>query len=82
VNDGFRIYTDKNVEKVKSFLVFDRWGELVYEYYDFDPDDPAGSWDGNFRSQPMNSAVFAYFAEIEFKDGKVELYKGDVTLVR
>lgn len=82
VNDGFRIYTDKNVEKVKSFLVFDRWGELVYEYYDFDPDDPAGSWDGNFRGQPMNSAVFAYFAEIEFKDGKVELYKGDVTLVR
>jgi hypothetical protein len=30
----------------------------------------------------MNPAVFAWFAEVEFKDGTVELFKGDVTLVR
>jgi hypothetical protein len=30
----------------------------------------------------MNPAVFVYLAEIEFLDGEVVLYKGDVTLVR
>lgn len=82
INDKFRIYAGAQVAKVRSFLVFDRWGEVVYEYYDFDPNDPAYGWDGRLREKPMNAAVFAYFAEIEFKDGYVELYKGDVTLVK
>jgi hypothetical protein len=30
----------------------------------------------------MNPAVFVYYAEIEYIDGRVELFKGDVTLVR
>ena len=30
----------------------------------------------------MNGAVFTYFAEIEFIDGVVELFEGDVLLMR
>ena len=71
-----------SVEKVRSFLVFSRWGETVYEYYNFDPNDPAYGWDGFHRGEPMNPAVFAYFAEVEFIDGRVEFFEGDVTLVR
>lgn len=82
-NDFFYIFAKKEgIVGVKSFLVFSRWGETVYEYYHFQPNDPAFSWDGNHRGLPMDPAVFAYFAEIEFIDGRIELYEGDVTLVR
>ncbi len=82
-NDVFMIYADPSkVTKIKSFLVFNRWGETVWEYYDFDPNNPAYGWDGNHRGQLMNPAVFAWFAEIELVDGRTELYKGDVTLMR
>ncbi len=82
INDIFRIYTDKNVEKIKSFLVFDRWGENVFELYDFHPDEPAAGWNGLFRGKKMNSAVFVFYAEIEFKDGSTQLFEGDVSLLK
>ncbi len=82
-NDLFMIFAGPNqVEKVRNFLVFNRWGETVFEYHNFDPNNPAYGWDGTFRGQPLNAAVFTWYAEIEFKDGRVELFKGDVHLVR
>ncbi|MBK8566609.1 MAG: gliding motility-associated C-terminal domain-containing protein [Saprospiraceae bacterium] len=81
-NDVFMIFSGPEVQKIKSFLVFDRWGEAVFEYFDFEANNPAYGWDGRWRGQIMNPAVFAWFAEVEFKDGTVELFKGDVTLVR
>ncbi len=81
-NDVFMIFGGRDVAKVHSFLVFNRWGEAIFEVYDFPPNDPLYGWDGHYRSRLYNTAVFAYFAEIEFIDGEVILYKGDVTLMR
>jgi hypothetical protein len=55
---------------------------LVYEDNNFKPDDPTHSWNGWLKEEPLNPAVFVYWAEIEFIDGVVILYKGDVTLMR
>ncbi|MEO1713441.1 MAG: gliding motility-associated C-terminal domain-containing protein, partial [Bacteroidota bacterium] len=83
INDIFQIYVrDGSVERVREFLIFDRWGELVHKYENFQPNDPGSGWDGVFRGQPMNPAVFAYYAIVEFINGTVILYEGDVTLVR
>ncbi len=83
VNDIFMIFSDKkSVKQINVFQVFDRWGELVFEDYGFQPDDPVHGWTGWLKEEPMNPAVFAYWAEIEFIDGVVILYKGDVTLMR
>lgn len=81
-NSIFRIYADQTVKRVKTFQVFSRWGERVYEYYDFDPNSPAYGWDGTFNGQPLNPAVFAYYALIELVDGQEVLFEGDVTIVR
>ena len=81
-NDIFMIYSGKDVVNIKSFLVFSRWGESVFEYYDFVPNNPAFSWDGKHKGEPMNPAVFAWFAEVEFVDGQTVLFEGDVSLIR
>lgn len=82
-NDVFMIFSRLGtVRKVKSFLVFSRWGESVYQYFNFQPNDPAKGWDGTHKGEAMNPAVFVWFAEVEFMDGEVELFEGDVTLVR
>ena len=69
-------------EKINSFLVFDRWGNTVFEASNFSPEDPNGRWDGRYRGKRMNPAVFAYFAVIKFKDGVETLFEGDITLMR
>jgi gliding motility-associated-like protein len=81
-NDIFHIFAGPQVVKIKSFLVFSRWGEAVFEFYNLPPNDPAFGWDGKHRGRPMDPAVFTWFAEIEFIDGRVEIYEGDVSLMR
>lgn len=83
INDVFMIFAaDNNVSKVKSFLGFSRWGESVFEFRDFEPNDPKFGWNGKFRGEKMNAQVLVWFAEIEFIDGSVQIFKGDVTLTR
>jgi gliding motility-associated-like protein len=81
-NDVFMIYAGQEAVKVKEFLVFDRWGETVHQYYNFLPNDPAYGWDGTYRQQRLDPAVFVWFAVIEFVDGEEVLFEGDVTLMR
>lgn len=70
------------VNKIHSFLIFDRWGNEVHIATNFQPNDPAYGWDGNQRGLPYNPGVFVYMAEVELADGRIEIFKGDVVLVR
>jgi len=81
-NDLFYIFGGRQVVEVRQFLVLDRWGETVFEYEHFQPNDPASGWDGTYRGQELNPGVFAWFAEIELLDGTVKVYEGSVALVR
>jgi gliding motility-associated-like protein len=83
INDLLLIYVrPETVRQVKRFDVYNRWGESVYSAANFAPNDPVHGWDGLFRGQPLQPAVFAYYAEVEFIDGTVEIVRGDVTLVK
>jgi hypothetical protein len=73
---------DKGIEKINVFQIYSRWGEKVYEAYDFQPNDPNYGWDGFHRGKLMNPNVFGYWVEVEFINGKTKIFKGDVTLLR
>ncbi|MEM7572473.1 MAG: PKD domain-containing protein [Bacteroidota bacterium] len=82
-NDVLTIFADNDeVEEIESFLIFNRWGEAVFENFNFRPNDPSEGWDGTHRGQTLNPAVFVYVAVVRFSDGEVITYKGDITLLR
>jgi hypothetical protein len=68
--------------QVTYFRVYDRWGELVFESRDHAVNDPDVGWDGYFKGQLMDIGTFGWVAEVVFADGKVEVFKGNVVLVR
>lgn len=72
----------KQVRKVLTFKVFDRWGELLYTDQNFPVNENARGWDGTFRGQPCDPGVYVWLLEAEYQDGYIELQKGNVTLVR
>ncbi|MCB0644813.1 MAG: gliding motility-associated C-terminal domain-containing protein, partial [Phaeodactylibacter sp.] len=83
VNDKFLIYTDpQQVARIRTFQIYDRWGDQVFVQNNIDPYDQQAGWDGTFRGQKAPLGVYVYFAEIEYIDGIVEFLKGGVTLVR
>ncbi len=81
-NDFFTIFAAPNtVNKINSLQIYDRWGNLVFRQQNIPPNTPKYGWDGRFRGQPMNPAVFVWWAEVELTSGQVILLKGDLTLV-
>jgi hypothetical protein len=81
-NAVFRIFGGQDVKIVRTFRVYDRWGSLVHSADRFTPDELSAGWDGMVNGEKAVPAVFSYFAEIEFVDGEVEVFAGDVTLMR
>ncbi len=82
VNDVFMVQAGSQVERIRSFLVFDRWGEIVFQFFDFPPNDPEYAWDGQHRGRIANQDVYTWFVEVQFPDGTSEVLEGDVTVVR
>lgn len=81
-NDLLFLYAGPEVAKVHAFRIFDRWGNLVFYEKNFDPNTPQFGWNGSFDGHPLDPAVFVWMAEMEFVNGKVKSFHGDVTLVR
>ena len=82
-NDFFTVFTnEQQVTNIPSFQVFNRWGELMFSATNFQANDLTNGWDGSFKGEPLNSGVFTYLMEIEFIDGRIQMYRGTVTLVR
>jgi gliding motility-associated-like protein len=81
-NDLFLLYGGADIANIRVFRIFDRWGNMVHEATAFQPNDPAYGWDGNFNGTEMRTAVFVFYAEVEFVDGIVEIVQGEVLLMR
>ena len=80
-NDVFMIHGGQGVERVLSFQVYNRWGEVVFEDYNFQPNNPRNGWNGEFKNKKLNPGVFVYQTEVLFTDGEKIRYVGDVTLI-
>ncbi len=81
-NAGVRIYMGRDVAKVHKWLIFDRWGELVHQVQDVLPGDTNHGWNGQVKGDKGMVGVYVYYAKVEFIDGEIIEYKGDITLIR
>ncbi len=82
VNDRFTIFGDASVRRVQSFKMFNRWGDPIFDQPNFPLNDEQAGWDGSVKGVVMPPDVYVYVVVVEFVDGKVVLYKGNVTLVK
>ncbi|MCC7301695.1 MAG: gliding motility-associated C-terminal domain-containing protein [Bacteroidia bacterium] len=60
-----------------DFYIYDRWGELVYH-----STNPLEGWDGTYKGQKLNSAVFVYYFKGTLLDGTEVTEKGNITVFR
>ncbi len=60
-----------------EFMVFDRWGEKVFE-----TNRPDIGWDGTYEGRPVDPAVFVYHLTAFCVDGQQYFTKGNITVVR
>ena len=82
INDIFLPFVGSRVARINFFFVYDRWGEPVHQVSDVAPNDLSAGWDGTFRGKLLNTSVFVWTAEVEYIDGTIELFEGDVTMLK
>ena len=75
VNDV--LYVRGKCLKNLTFMIFNRWGEKVFE-----TSDQKIGWDGTFNGELLNTAVFVYRLEGTTFDGNAFSQKGNITLIR
>lgn len=67
---------------VGRLLIFDRWGEMVFENKDFQLNEAAQGWDGTFRGKAAMAGVYVAVLELEWADGRKEEVRSGLVLVR
>lgn len=75
-NDRF-IVRGANIKEL-HFIVWDRWGEKVYETNDI----TALGWDGTYRGKESTPDSYAWYLEVTCGNGATYVKKGDVTLLK
>jgi len=82
VNDNFSLYSDGDVKQVLQFDIYSRWGELIFSKNGTVTDLRDFNWDGTYKGKPAPAGIYVYVVDVIFKDDSVQLFKGDVTLIR
>lgn len=83
VNDGFTLYGDPDkVIRINRLLVYDRWGNAVFETRDIPVNRPDLGWEGTYRGRVMDPAVFVWWAEVLLVNGERITRKGEVHILR
>ncbi len=71
------LYVQSNIIDELYFAVYNRWGEIMFE-----TDDISQGWDGTYKGEAVDPAVFVYYMHAKCLDMKTFVKKGNVTLIR
>jgi len=78
-NEQFEFFTDPTIASLQELLIFDRWGNMVYEAQEMNTNL---FWDGNVDGNPAERGVYVYVAKMQSTDGKEIMASGSIMLVR
>ena len=80
-NDNFYPH-GKGLQIIKSFRIYDRWGEMVYEKQNIYLNDKSIAWDGTFKGTKLTPDVYVYVVDAICETGAPITWTGDVALIR
>jgi large repetitive protein len=72
----------KGVKLVKSFRIFNRWGQVVFERSNFTPNSDTHGWNGSVNGIAAPPDVYVYTCEVVCEDGTPYTYKGNVAIIK
>lgn len=80
INDIFTVFLSPCLREIASMEIYDRWGELLFQQYDFDPN--SSGWNGKLNGVEMMPGVYSYSISTINLKGEINWHRGTVTLLR
>jgi len=82
LNDYFYIKTGKGVKNINRLMIFNNWGDKLFDKKDLRKNVPVDGWNGEFRGKKAGLGVYVYVFELELEDGSKRRVAGDVTIIK
>jgi gliding motility-associated-like protein len=70
------------VSDIKSFRIYNRWGQLLFERTDIKINDASNAWDGSYLGGMPKPDVYVWVLDAICETGEPINIKGDVTIIR
>jgi gliding motility-associated-like protein len=81
-NDVFYVLGGRDVQIIKDFSIYNRWGEKIFQANNAPANDPSFGWDGTFNGKASDAGAYVYIITVAFTDGTQQTFKGSVVLIR
>ncbi len=81
-NDRWLPLTHPAVVVLEELLIFDRWGNQVFQSSELTPNDQSAGWDGRRAEKPLAKGLFAWRCRLRTADGQQLSYSGELLLLR
>ena len=81
INDKLEIKAS-GIQTVRSFRIFNRWGQVVFERSNFPPNSAAYAWDGTINGVAATPGVYVYTCEVMCENGTTYSYKGNTAIIK
>lgn len=81
INDLFYLSGHPLATFGNYLVVYDRWGNKVFETTNFKLNDPSYGWNGKFNLKSVVKGVYTWIAEIKYIDNSLKIFSGDITVV-
>lgn len=86
----FMVYGEKQVQRVISMHLFDRWGNLVFESNNFNPGEIDKGWDcfdtqqggGSTHIGAMTQGVYVFRIEVLLLNNETRIFTGNFTVIK
>lgn len=72
----------KGLSIIHHFRVYSRWGELLYDAQNIQPNDAMFGWDGTYKGEQLKPDVYVWLLDADCSNGTPIQLKGDISLVR
>lgn len=81
-NDIFYMLGGQQGSIIKDFSVFNRWGQMIFQARNIQPDDPSVGWNGYYNGLPAPTGTYVYIITMILGNGEKKIFKGSVELIR
>lgn len=70
------------VEYINDFLIFDRWGNVLFERNNLDPKSETITWQGIENDVELASGVYMMVVKYELESGQTFSLRQNITLLK
>jgi len=82
IHDILTISASEGVKDLELLRIFDRWGNMAYEWTEAIPPNLWPGWDGKMGGKNVAPGVYVYYLKARLENGTLVEKAGGVTVVR